>query len=210
VTVDSIEGVDDFPEYAKTFLLKGMKVLGPTELAKLLGVTVAEAQGIASQELAPGIELGDFVANALLAHYAGDEKADAATKAVIEGMIASTDSKQKMLGEAIYSIYADTTADNKFMIDLNTLGANVKEVPADQFSGTQEASKVHEGNITVNVSEIKTLTNAEVTGNLMLTGTVTEEINLSNIKVGGNLNLTEINSDKVDLTGIEVTGETTF
>ncbi len=85
-----------------------------------------------------------------------------------------------------------------------------KTVPTTEFNGTETSPKVHNGNITVDISDALILGNAVVKGNLKLSGTVTDSFSFSNIKVEGNLDLSEVNGTIFNFTGIEVIGETIF
>ncbi|QVY63894.1 5'-nucleotidase C-terminal domain-containing protein [Cytobacillus gottheilii] len=83
----------------------------------------------------------------------------------------------------------------------------VKEVPAADFSGTTEEPKQYKGNVTVDTTNIDSLSNAVVNGDLVLTGTPSEEATFSNITVTGNLDLSDFGGDVI-LDGITVEGET--
>jgi len=83
-----------------------------------------------------------------------------------------------------------------------------KTVPPSDFNGTETAPKVHNGNITVNISDVSTLGNAIIKGDLKLEGTVTDSFTFSNIKVEGNLDISAVNGTIFNFTGIEVLGET--
>ncbi|MHC8514335.1 5'-nucleotidase C-terminal domain-containing protein [Sporosarcina sp. ITBMC105] len=77
----------------------------------------------------------------------------------------------------------------------------------DDFSGTVDEPKVYNGNVTVNITEMLTLGNAVVRGNLTFNGTAAETISFSNIKVTGNLILTNLEGSIFNFNGIEVDGE---
>ncbi|MGE6487607.1 bifunctional metallophosphatase/5'-nucleotidase [Paenisporosarcina sp. NPDC076898] len=81
-------------------------------------------------------------------------------------------------------------------------------VPAEDFSGTVENPKVYAGNVTVSVSNISSLENAVVKGNLVLTGTLSDSATFSNIKVEGSLDASGLDTDRMQFEGIEVTGDT--
>ncbi|WP_084591296.1 S-layer homology domain-containing protein [Ureibacillus sinduriensis] len=77
-----------------------------------------------------------------------------------------------------------------------------------EFSGTAGQVKVYSGDATVDISNINSLGNAVVKGNLIIKGKATGEITFANIQVEGNLDLTELEADTQDFTGITVDGET--
>lgn len=83
-----------------------------------------------------------------------------------------------------------------------------KEVSPEHFNGTEQEPKVFEGNITVDVSDVSELKNAEIKGNLILSGSIGKKLLLSNIKVEGDLVLSDLNTEAVNFDGIEVAGET--
>ena len=78
----------------------------------------------------------------------------------------------------------------------------------DDFSGTTDAPKVYNGNVTVSVADVTTFENVVVKGNLTLTGTLTDKVSFKNIKVEGNLDLSELDTDVYSFDGIEVTEDT--
>lgn len=82
------------------------------------------------------------------------------------------------------------------------------EYNGDDFSGTVDAPKVYNGDVTVDITNMLTLGNAVVRGNLTFIGTATETITFSNIKVTGNLILTDLNGPIFNFSGIEVDGDT--
>ena len=61
---------------------------------------------------------------------------------------------------------------------------------AEAFSGTVDTPKVHEGDVTVSITDATKLENATVNGNLIIKGTPTESFSMTNITVEGNLDLT--------------------
>lgn len=135
VTVEEIAyktNGEEFAEYAKQFLENGMTTLVPTTLAQLLvaqGVpteqALAQAQAITNQQVVPQVDpsitIGSIITDALIQHYSGDEQSNPLIDGVINGMVASENALVKMLGNALYSLYNDTTADNDFEIDLDSL-----------------------------------------------------------------------------------------
>lgn len=83
-----------------------------------------------------------------------------------------------------------------------------QEVPGTDFSGTADEPKEYKGNVTVDVANVNSLSNAIVEGDLILTGTPSGDMTFSNIQVNGNLDLSDFEGDKTQLEGITVTGET--
>ncbi|WP_338751886.1 5'-nucleotidase C-terminal domain-containing protein [Bacillus sp. FJAT-52991] len=83
------------------------------------------------------------------------------------------------------------------------------EVAPEDFSGTPDAPKVHEGSIIVDITNVSKLANAEIKGDLILIGTLNDTIDISNIKVQGNLDLSAVTGDTTSLlSNITVDGET--
>lgn len=89
-------------------------------------------------------------------------------------------------------------------------GASTETVGADDFSGTVEAPKIYEGNVTVSITDAAKLENAIVKGNLTITGTPTEAFSMKNITVEGNLDATKFEGDILEFDGITVSGEINF
>jgi len=83
-----------------------------------------------------------------------------------------------------------------------------KTVDGADFSGTAGQPKVYEGNVTVSISNIASLANAVVKGNLILTGTVPAQFSFNNLQVGGNLDLSQLTGDLFNFDGVDVTGDT--
>ncbi|MGE7838663.1 bifunctional metallophosphatase/5'-nucleotidase [Viridibacillus arvi] len=82
-------------------------------------------------------------------------------------------------------------------------------IPGTEFSGTTESPKVYNGNVIVDITNVASLSNAVIKGNLIITGTLSENITISNIKVEGNLDLSAVKGDSDNsIENIEVTGET--
>lgn len=80
-------------------------------------------------------------------------------------------------------------------------------VEAKDFSGTPDALKVYNGDVTVSVKDVAFLGNAIIKGNLTIIGT-TSNISLANITVQGNLDLSGLDGANKDLDGIIVDKET--
>lgn len=83
-----------------------------------------------------------------------------------------------------------------------------EKVDGADFSGTTGQPKVYEGNVTVSISNIASLANAVVKGNLILTGTVPAQFSFNNLQVGGNLDLSQLTGDLFNFDGVDVTGDT--
>ncbi|MGF9977618.1 bifunctional metallophosphatase/5'-nucleotidase [Viridibacillus arvi] len=82
-------------------------------------------------------------------------------------------------------------------------------IPGTEFSGTTESPKVYNGNVIVDITNVSSLSNAVIKGNLIITGTLSENITISNIKVEGNLDLSAVKGESDNsIENIEVTGET--
>ncbi|MEK5528408.1 5'-nucleotidase C-terminal domain-containing protein [Viridibacillus sp. FSL R5-0468] len=82
-------------------------------------------------------------------------------------------------------------------------------IPGAEFSGTTESPKVYNGNVIVDITDVASISNAIIKGNLIITGTVSDDIIISNIKVEGNLDLSAVKGDSDNsFENIEVTGET--
>ncbi len=98
-----------FTQYAQEFLYQG-----------LLGIaqyTLKYQYGLADAQIAA---LAPLVANAFQAHYAGDEQADATTKATINSFLTSGDPTTEYLGQTLYSLWTDLApADNRALLSLN-------------------------------------------------------------------------------------------
>jgi len=82
------------------------------------------------------------------------------------------------------------------------------DVAGEDFSGTFNAPKVYNGDVTVSVTGVSSFENVTVKGNLILTGTPTGNVSFTNITVKGNLELSELNGDNFDFEGITIDGET--
>lgn len=80
-------------------------------------------------------------------------------------------------------------------------------VDAKTFSGTPDALKVYNGDVTVALTDIAFLGNAIIKGNLIITGTPPNNFSISNITVNGNLDLSGLNGESFDFDGIIVDGE---
>lgn len=86
------------------------------------------------------------------------------------------------------------------------------EISAEDFSGTDGAHKVYKDDVTVplTATDVASLKNVTVKGNLILTGTPKGNLSFANITVEGNLDLSSLNTDNYEFDGIKVTGETIF
>lgn len=85
---------------------------------------------------------------------------------------------------------------------------NEQEVPAADFSGTIDEPKQYTGKVTVDVTNINSLSNAVVDGDLVLSGAPSGDITFSNIQVNGDLDLSNLEGDLTNFEGIIITGET--
>ncbi|MES1041097.1 bifunctional metallophosphatase/5'-nucleotidase [Peribacillus simplex] len=81
-------------------------------------------------------------------------------------------------------------------------------VLAKDFGGTADAPKTHEGDVVVDITDIASLENAVVKGNLTLTGTPSDNFTFSQVTVEGNLDLSGLNGKTVSMSGVTVNGET--
>ncbi|KAA0955975.1 bifunctional metallophosphatase/5'-nucleotidase [Sporosarcina sp. ANT_H38] len=82
------------------------------------------------------------------------------------------------------------------------------DIASEDFSGTVNAPKVYNGDVTVSVTDVASFENVTVKGNLILTGTPTGNVSFTNITVKGNLNLSGLDGAIFDFDGITVDGET--
>ncbi|MEK4484682.1 choice-of-anchor I family protein [Psychrobacillus sp. FSL H8-0484] len=87
-------------------------------------------------------------------------------------------------------------------------GDGAVDIPAENFSGTVDAPKVYEGNVTVSVTDAEKLEHAVIKGNLILTGTPKDTISITNIVVKGNVDLSGLNGKDFNFNGLNVDGET--
>lgn len=81
-------------------------------------------------------------------------------------------------------------------------------VSPEEFGGTAQEPKTHQGNIEVDITDVHGLSNAVITGDLVLTGTPSETFTFTNIKVEGSLDLSALEGNSINFEGIEVGGET--
>lgn len=108
--------------------------------------------------------------------------------------------------EHLQSIKTLPTSIEGRIVDVASI--KIEDVDPKDFNGTGEEPIVFEGSIHVDISNVSELKNAEIKGDLILSGTAKEELNFSNIKVSGDLILTDLEGDIVNFDGIEVAGET--
>ena len=98
-----------FPEYAQQFLYEGLMGIAQYTLKEQYGLPDAQVAALAP-----------LVANAFQAHYAGDEQADATTKATINSFLTSGDPTTEFLGQTLYALWTDlATADNRSLLSLD-------------------------------------------------------------------------------------------
>ncbi|MDF2068170.1 5'-nucleotidase C-terminal domain-containing protein [Bacillus sp. Cr_A10] len=84
------------------------------------------------------------------------------------------------------------------------------DIAAKDFSGTPEAPKVYNGDVTVSISDISKLKNAIVKGNFTVTGSSSENISFFNIKVEGDADFSGLSSKIYNFEGLTVIGELIF
>lgn len=77
------------------------------------------------------------------------------------------------------------------------------ELPVTPVSATDFSGKMHEGNISVDVSDVTSLENATVNGNLILTGTNSGTLTLTNVTVTGDVDFTGVVGD-IKIEGLDV------
>nr|WP_255428719.1 5'-nucleotidase C-terminal domain-containing protein [Sporosarcina sp. resist] len=82
------------------------------------------------------------------------------------------------------------------------------DIESENFSGTVNAPKVYKGDVKVSITDLASLKNAVVKGNLILTGTPTGDVSFANITVEGNLDVSGLDGKNFDFDGITVDGET--
>ncbi|MGE7919917.1 bifunctional metallophosphatase/5'-nucleotidase [Viridibacillus sp. NPDC093762] len=84
-------------------------------------------------------------------------------------------------------------------------------VAGADFSGTTSTPKVYKESVTVDITDISSLSNAVIKGDLIITGTLSKDITISNIKIEGDLVLSSIvGKNLTSFNNIEVAGETIF
>lgn len=91
---------------------------------------------------------------------------------------------------------------------IDVANAGPQSVAADQFSGTAEAPKNYDKDITVDITSAGTLENAVINGDLKLIGTAAQNFSFKDVKVTGNLDVSDLSSEETIFEGIEVNGET--
>ncbi len=109
-----------FQEYSRSFLVEGLNQLAPYMLADLLvkqGLDQQEAFNQATAALAKQISatttVKDVLVQGMLANYQGDEVLDQQLIPVLQGLAASPNPLEKMLGSALLSLNTDLApADN--------------------------------------------------------------------------------------------------
>ena len=129
ITTDKLESINydtgglTFPDFAKAFIVKGLKLQSPQLLAGLLvqqGMppeqAMAAAEDLANQEVAPALTIRDLMVTVMLAHYQGDEAVDPQIISVIQYLSASNDPLQRMLGGALLSLSTDLTPEDNDVI----------------------------------------------------------------------------------------------
>jgi len=99
----------DFPTFSHDFIYNGL-------------VNLATAQFEAapySLDATTSAYLAPYLANAMMAHYAGDESPDATTLATLTGFTSSSSAATQALGQSLLSLWTDKTpADNTITLPL--------------------------------------------------------------------------------------------
>ena len=127
-TIDYDTGGIPFRDYAQAYLYQGLTVLSSYQLQTIFGFTELEAQTEAP-----------YVAEAFMAHYAGDESPDAATLGRISIYTTSSDPRYVSLGQALYSLWTDPAPrDNSAVLELQPA---ISVAPA----GTYDPGSFNEG-----------------------------------------------------------------
>lgn len=96
--IDADTGGIPFAEYSQTFLYQGLVGLSAYQLQGTFGFSESEAK----------IE-APHVAQAFMAHYAGDESPDSDTQQRIRDYTSSSDPRYVSLGQALYALWTDLT-----------------------------------------------------------------------------------------------------
>ncbi|MGE7780538.1 5'-nucleotidase C-terminal domain-containing protein [Peribacillus sp. NPDC097264] len=74
----------------------------------------------------------------------------------------------------------------------------------------EDPTKTYEGDTELDITNLSSLDNIVVKGNLTLTGTPSETITISDVTVEGDLDVSGLNGKRVNLAGITVKGDTIF
>lgn len=90
--------------------------------------------------------------------------------------------------------------------DVEIPGGDIED---KDFSGTPEAPKTYAGDVTVDISDVASIQNAVVKGNLIITGTRPGALTIDNLTIEGNLDLSGLDAN-VEFKNIKVIGETIF
>lgn len=81
------------------------------------------------------------------------------------------------------------------------------EVAPENFSGTPENPKVYNGDVTVSVTKVAFLGNANIKGDLIITGALTGPISFANITVQGDADFSRLDGELFNFDGLNVAGE---
>lgn len=139
----------------------------------------------------------------------GGDGFDVLAKAYAEGRVTDLGlSDWENLAEHLKSLVNVNPQVEGRIVDVANSQQPDKTVDGADFSGTAGQPKVYEGNVTVSISNIASLANAVVKGNLILTGTVPAQFSFNNLQVGGNLDLSQLTGDLFNFDGVDVTGDT--
>ncbi len=115
--IEQVDGINNFPAYAHSFLNEGLRTLSSNMLVQAYGVDPAQAGA-----LAPAM------AASFTAHYAGDEGTpDAYTAYIMSVLGASPNPLDQLFGATLQSLWNDPEpADNNVKINVLTGGAAAK------------------------------------------------------------------------------------
>ncbi|MBN1928726.1 MAG: esterase-like activity of phytase family protein, partial [Chlorobiaceae bacterium] len=142
-------GAASFEAYATDYLMTGLVQLATSYLMATFGVTQAVAASVAP-----------LFADAMSAHYMGDEAPDATTLATIQAMAASGDPMQMQLAGALQSLWTDfSPADNTATVSFTDFWSDkktddLKQILADSYSLTpQQHYELYGEVMKINTSE---------------------------------------------------------
>lgn len=103
-----------FPDYSRNFLLEGISTMAGYML------TLPPDQGGFALSPAEAQSAAPFVAQTFMAHYAGDERPDAAAFGTLQQYLGSPDSRYQGLGQALGSLWTDLSpSDDSTLLTLS-------------------------------------------------------------------------------------------
>lgn len=103
-----------FPDYSRDFLYQGISAMATYLL------TLPPDQGGFALSAAEAQNAAPFVAQAFVAHYAGDEHPDTATMGLLQQYLTSSDPRYQGLGQALGSLWTDLApSDTSAVLTLN-------------------------------------------------------------------------------------------